>query len=326
MDPLQIVLVTVLLPAATALAVMAVTGWVGAARAGGVKPGLRALAAPRWSGVALAAAFGLGFALILSWPALPPVDVTQVGPWAAVFAAPLAFLPGRLRALAVAVLGAALGYLLARPAYQGLELAAWVAAVTATATIVERGLLWVTLGADPAPGPTSADAAPRHEAAEMRCGGLIALLYVGGVSLVTLFADVASLAMVTGALVSGVGALWAVGFVAPQLAIVGRAAPVIALVTTAHLYAGLFYASGGAAALVMLVFAPLLGGLARRLATSDRWRRLAPLLLSGGLLAGAAAVAASGYFSADESASAASDEDDGYYDGGDGGYDSDYGY
>ncbi|HRE92059.1 MAG TPA: hypothetical protein PK095_23285, partial [Myxococcota bacterium] len=69
MDPIGVALTGVLAPAVLAGVVLVVAAFVGR-RAGG---SLKDLAAPRWAGVALAAGFGLGFALTLGWPALLPV-------------------------------------------------------------------------------------------------------------------------------------------------------------------------------------------------------------------------------------------------------------
>ena len=87
MDPVRALLNGVLAPALVAglLVLVLRRGWRTAAPA----------PAPWATGLALAAGYGVAFALVLGWPALPPVDVTHATPWLALVAAALGALPRR---------------------------------------------------------------------------------------------------------------------------------------------------------------------------------------------------------------------------------------
>lgn len=278
MDPIKVALTGVLAPAVLAGVVLLVAALVGR-RAGS---GLKDLEAPRWAGVALAAGFGLGFALTLEWPALPPVDVTQVGPWAAVFAAPLGFLPGRWRAVATGALGLGLGLFLAAPTQSGGELVLTSALVVGAVVAMERGL--ASIGD------------------EGRAGVLVSLVFVSGVAAVVLLSDTASLAVTTGGLAAGLGAVFTMSLVAPGLGAVGRAGPVIALVAATHLFGSTLYAGGSLGPVLVLAVAPLV------VALGVRWgrplqglrRALVPAVLVGVTVGGAGAWAASRYLAEDE--------------------------
>lgn len=278
MDPIKVALTGVLAPAVLAGVVLLVAAFFGR-RAGS---GLKDLEAPRWAGVALAAGFGLGFALTLEWPALPPVDVTQVGPWAAVFAAPLGFLPGRWRAVATGALGLGLGLFLAAPTQSGGELVLTSALVVGAVVAMERGL--ASIGD------------------EGRAGVMVSLVFVSGVAAVVLLSDTASLAVTTGGLAAGLGALFTMSLVAPGLGAVGRAGPVIALVAATHLFGSTLYAGGSLGPVLVLAVAPLV------VALGVRWgrplqglrRALVPAVLVGVTVGGAGAWAASRYLAEDE--------------------------
>ena len=289
MDPIQIALTGVLAPAVLAAAVIILAALVTKKREARIQD----LSAPRWAGVALAAAFGLGFALTLEWPALPPVDVTQIGPWAAVFAAPLAFLPGLWRALATGLLGLGLGVFLASPAYTGGELVGHIAFVTATVVAIERGLSLIPEG---------------------RVQTLVALLFVSGAAAVVLLSDVASLAVTTGALAAGLGALFTASLVAPGLATIGRAAPVIALVSAAHLFGAALYANGSYAPIAILAVSPLIVAGVFRFVSSTTRAALVPLGVAVLTVGGATALAATRYFAAHDAPAAdeATDASDDY--------------
>lgn len=278
MDPIKIALTGVLAPAVLAGVILAIAALVGR-RAGA---GLRELAAPRWAGVALAAGFGLGFAFTLGWPALLPVDVTQVGPWAAVFAAPLGFLSGRLRAAATALLGVGLGLFLAGPTQSGGELVLTTALVTGAVVAMERGLALI--------------------GDEGRGGSLVSLVFVSGVAAVVLLSDTASLAVTTGGLAAGLGAMFTMSLVAPGLGVVSRAAPVLALVSATHLFATTLYASGSLGPVLILAVSPLVVALGVRILRPGQGlkRALIPAVLIGGTVGGAGAWAASRYLAEEE--------------------------
>lgn len=276
MDPIQIALTGVLAPAFLAGVMITVPAVFSRRHAAP----LREVSAPAWAGLALAAAFGLGFALTLGWPGFLPVDVTQVGPWAAVLAAPLGFLPGFYRAIATGVLGVALGLFLAGPSFDGGALVMQVVWVTATVIAMERGL------------------ALMGDVSRGRIGTLATLFFVSGGAAVVLMSDTASLAVTTGALAAGIGALFAASLIAPGLAEVGRAAPVIAMVLGTHLHATRLYANGELGPVLVLTVTPLLVALGSRLVASDRSMRkvVVPLALSLVGIGTAGGLAAVRYF------------------------------
>ena len=278
MDPIRIALTGVLAPGAVALLVVVVLALVAK------KPAAtwRELEAPKWAGLALAVGFGLGFAFTLGWPALPPVDVTQVAPWVALFAAPLGFVAGVPRAVATAGLGVGLGLFLAAPLYDGAELVAHAALIGATVVALERGLALLV---------------PDHNA---RGGALATLVFVSGAAAIILMSDTASLAITTGALAAGLGALVTASFVVPGLAKLERAAPVVAVVLATHLHASALYAGGRYDVLGLVAVTPLLLALALGLvARKERstWLAVAlPAALILVPLGAASALAATRYF------------------------------
>lgn len=278
MDPIQVALTGVLAPAVLAGVVLVVAALF-FRRTGA---GLKDLEAPRWAGIALAAGFGLGFALTLDWPALPPVDVTQVGPWAAVFAAPLGFLSGRWRGAATGALGLGLGLFLAAPTQTGGELVATGLLVAGVAVAIERGLALI--------------------GDEGRAGVLVGLVFVSGVAAVVLLSDTASLAVTTGGLAAGLGAALTMSLIAPGLGAVSRAAPVIALVATTHLFGSTLYAGGSLGPVLVLAVAPLVVALGVRFGRPLQGvrRALVPAVLVGVTVGGAGAWAASRYLAEEE--------------------------
>lgn len=239
MDPIGLALNGVVLPGALALGIVGVFAATGGRGEGSPRRTWRELAAPRWAGLAVAAAFSLGFALTLGWPALPPVDVTQVGPWAALAAVPLAWLPGRWRALATGVIGLGLGLFLASPLHSGGALMAQALFIGASVLAMERGLTW--LGRDQ----------------RAREGGLATLVFVSAAAAVILMSDTASLALVTGGLAAGLGALVVTGFIVPGFGRIGAAAPVLAVVLGTHLHSAALFANGRYDTLVVVALAPL---------------------------------------------------------------------
>ncbi len=227
MDPMQAILFGVVIPGAIALALVAA---------------LRG--AP---GVGLAAGYGAAFALLLGWPGLLPVDVTQVSPWVAVVAAGIAIL-NKGRAVATGALGLALGVFLARPLFAdapGLLLLV-AAAVALSVVVFERGL-------DRELGK-----------AEARGGALGTTILISGASLTVLFSDIASLAQVTGALAAATGAVFALGLIWPKRADLQRASPVIAGIVMTNLWSATLYANGRWEVLALIALAPLLSSLFKR--------------------------------------------------------------
>ncbi len=278
MDPIRIALTGVVAPGALALVLVVVAALVAK------KPGTtwRQLEAPKWAGLALAAGFGLGFSFTLGWPALPPVDVTQVAPWMALFAAPLAFLPGVPRAVATAVLGVGVGLFLAAPLYGGAELVAHATLIGVTVVAIERGLTLLMPEDNP------------------RGGAIATLVFVSGAATVILLSDTASLAITTGGLAAGLGALVTACFVLPGLAKLGRAAPVLAVVLATHLHASALFAGGRYDVLALVAVTPLVLaavlGLVTRKERSSRFAVALPALLVLVPLGAASALAATRYF------------------------------
>lgn len=236
MNPLELLLIGVVAPGALALALMvALTRpW----RAEGA-------AVPGAAAIALAAGYALGFALILGWPALPPLDVTHASPWAALALAPVAFVGGerasRWRALWSGALGLGLGLFLAAPLHAGAlgEHLGVAALVALTSVSLERGLDRGLAKADP------------------RGGALAVIVLVTGASLATLFGDVASLAQVTGALAAAVGAIFTLGLWRKRAADLRRASPVIAGVVALNLWSAALYGNGRFEAVALIALAPL---------------------------------------------------------------------
>ena len=307
MDPIQMLFIGVVAPGALALGVVAL---VLVARARLQRVSVRDLAArpSPAAGVALATGYALAFALILGWPALPPVDVTPVGPWVALAAVPLGLLAGWRRTAAVTALGLAVGLFLAGPAHEGAALAGHAALVALTFGVLDFGLRRLMERTDP------------------RGGAVAVLVFLSGAAAALMLSDTASLAQTLGGLAAATGALMVAGFVARGLADLRRATPVLAAVVATNLHAVTLYASGRYEVLALIALAPLalafvLARLRRRegklfgLAVPAALMAL-PIALAGGIAARAyftgAAPAASSGASPGASPSEANDADYGY--------------
>ena len=238
MDPVRSLIDGVLVPILVAAVLILVLRrpWRAAAPAGA-----------GWAvGIALAAAYGVGFTLLLGWPALPPLDVTHATPWLAVIAAAIAALPARagaVRGAAVGALGLLTGALLVSPLLgHGLSTASaalHIFLVGATFALFDRGLERAVTGLEP------------------RSGTLAVTTLTAGVATVVLFSDVASLAQVTGGLAAALGALFAVGLWRPAAADISRATPVIATILASTLWSAVLYANGRYEVVALLAATPL---------------------------------------------------------------------
>ncbi|TNF28648.1 MAG: hypothetical protein EP329_17460 [Deltaproteobacteria bacterium] len=305
MDPVQAGLIGVVAPsvAATALILLLRRPW-GSANA-----------APWATGLALAVAYGVAFALILGWPSLPPIDMTHATPWLVIPAVGIAFLPLRVakgRALATAALGLLNAAMLLGPlagrSFDATELVLHALLIAASFAALQTGIERATAELDP------------------RAGVLAALTLVSGAAAAILLSDIASLAQVTGGLAAGLGALFALGLWRPELARVTHAAPVIATVVGGTLWGAVLYANGRYEVAVLLAITPLVLWALR--STLARPRRLLARLAVPALIAlvpvgAAAGLAASAYF-ADSSEQVAPATDGSAP--ADDGYDPNYGY
>lgn len=238
MDPIQMLLIGVIAPGALALGVVALVLFT-QARFRGVSLREQAARPSPATGAALAAGYGLAFALILGWPALLPVDVTQVGPWLALAAVPLGFLAGRRRAVAVTALGLAVGLFLAGPAHAGVALAGHAALVALTFGVLDVGLARVVQRTD------------------SRGGAVAIVVFLSGAAAALMLSDTASLAQTVGGLAAATGALMVAGFLGRGLADLRHATPVLAAVVATNLHAVTLYASGRYEVLTLLALAPL---------------------------------------------------------------------
>ncbi len=236
MNPLELLLIGVVVPGALALALM-----VGLTRPWRTQ----GAAVPGAAAIALAAGYALGFGLILGWPALPPIDVTHASPWVALLLAPLALIGGerasRWRMLGTGALGLGTGLFLLSPLYGDAPatLVALAALVALTFVVLERGLDRGLAKADP------------------RGGALAVIVLVTGASLATLFGDVASLAQVTGALAAAVGATFVVALWRGRVVALRHAAPVVAAVVALNLWSAALYGNGRFEAIALIAVAPL---------------------------------------------------------------------
>lgn len=277
MDPILALAYGVLLPALVALVLVVILRRP-FARRGDEPP------APWAAGFGLAAAYGVGVGLLLGWPALPPVDVTLVAPWAGVAAAFIGLFTGeRLRDLGTGALGLTLGLFLTGPIDDvGLRVGL-VAAVAASTIALERGLTRLSERADP------------------RGSALAHLVLVSGAALAILFSDTASLAQATGGLAAALGALFTLGLLWPRAAQLTRAAPVVAVILATNLWGTTLFANGHPAVVVALALAPLLVSFLPPLSASRRaFVRVAlPAALLGVPIAAAGTFAGLRYFATD---------------------------
>lgn len=281
MEPLQALLIGVVAPGAlTLLLVVALR-----------RPWAKtALPLPGAAALGIAAGFALGFALILGWPGLPPVDVTQVAPWVVLALAPLGFVAApRMRGFATGLLGLTVGVFLAAPLYGGEPglLIAFAVLITLTFVVLERGLDRALEQTDP------------------RGGALATTVLAAGAAAAILFADTASLAQVTGGLAAATGALFTLGLWRKEAAQVRRAAPVIAGILATNLWSASLYANGRYEAIALIALAPLALALLSPWAAAPAWRAIArPVALVTLPVALAAALAGTTYFGHDEVAAA----------------------
>ena len=253
MDPVQALLIGVLAPGAAAAALVLVLR----RRTGGAD-----LAPPWAAALALATAYALAFALILGWPSLPPVDVTQLSPWLGLFAAPIALVPRTTRRGLVAsgalslALGAAAGALLVSPltgrALGDLDAALLIAAIAASFALFDLSLARALGPLDP------------------RGGAATVATLAGATAAAILLSDTASLGQTTGALAAAAGALLTLGLWRPGLADLRAATPVLAAVLASNLWSAALYASALPAVVALLLLSPLALLAARRLLSRPR--------------------------------------------------------
>jgi|GEM_PF-3024367 len=308
MDPVQALLIGVLAPAFAAIALVLLLRRPWAARPA---------AAPWATALALAASYGVAFALILGWPQLPPVDMTHATPWLIIFAVGVSILPleaGRARTIATAVLGLLNGSILVAPlagrVFDAPMVVLHVALVAATFTALQTGIERALRDVD------------------ARGGTLAVTTLVAGAAAATLLSDIASLAQIMGGLAAGLGALFALGLWRPPLARVAQAAPVVATIVGGTLWGAVLYASGRYEVVLLIAATPLiLWALRPTLARPTRalTKLAVPALVALLPVGAAAAIAAGGYFGEPEAEVApASTADDGA--AADEGYDPNYGY
>jgi len=285
MDPLTIVLIGIVVPAAVALGV-AVVGSPFTARAPASEAGQRR--GTLVTGLALAGAYAVVFGLLLGWPALPPVDVTQSSPWLALVAVALgvglATARPAWRLATTALFGVAIGAWLVSPlvphALDGGLAALHVAFVAGVFVALDLGLRRGLDGLEPASG-----------------AGAVAAV-AGGSALVVLLSDVASLGQVTGALAAAAGGLAALGLLRPRAVDARAASLVVAAILTTNLASAVLYAAGRIEVVALLALAPLSLVVARRWLTRSRRllvRAVLPALVAGVPVAAAAAIAARAY-------------------------------
>lgn len=305
MDPVQAGLIGVVAPGAAAAALILLLR----------RPWAATAAAPWAAGGALALAYAVAFALILGWPALPPIDMTHATPWLVVPAVGVAILPLRAtrgRILATAVLGLLNASILVAPlagrVLDAPQMVLHAGLVVATFVALQTGLERVSSALDP------------------RAGALATLTLVAGAAVAILFSDVASLAQVTGGLAAGLGALFVLGLWRPELARVTHAAPIVATVVGGTLWGAVLYANGRYEVVGLIAATPLvLWALGPTLARPRRLlARLAVPALVALLPVGAAAGLAGRAYFAEPTAQAAptATGDTPAADG----YDPDYGY
>ncbi len=225
MDMIKLALLAVLVPAALSAAIL-LAAWRPWKRRGRLPDG-------RWSGgIALAAAYAAGHAVIAGVPPFPPVDVTNWPFYFGIGAAALG-VAGAWRRGGVArqgVRGAAallVAWLLLRPLAAG----GWPAAET---------LLWISGIAGVLLGVWASTAA----LAERSSGsgvGLALFIVAAGTGAVLYFSGTASLAQDAGALASGLFVCFLIGLGCPRFSLARGGAAVAAVLLVSLWTCGYFY-------------------------------------------------------------------------------------
>lgn len=258
MEIIKLALLAVLIPAALS-AVILLGAWRPWKRRGRLPDG-------RWGGgIALAAAYAAGHAVIAGVPPFPPVDVTNWPFYFGIGAAGLGVVGvwrcgGMVRQVGRGGAALLVAWLLLRP----LAAAGWSAA---------EGWMWIPGTAAVLLGVCASTAA----LAERSSGsglGLTLFIVAAGTGAVLYYSGTASLAQGAGALASGLFVCFLIGLGCPRFSLARGAAPVAAVLLVSLWTCGYFYTEDmPAASAAALAAAPSVAWIGRWPALRRRSRR-----------------------------------------------------